>query len=87
MIDRVTANLERKLYEVSVGFKWFVGGLQGGSLGFCGEVNAGAAFMRRGGAVWTTHEDDIVPALLSAEITAVGRNPDEVYRTFTQELG
>jgi phosphoglucomutase len=88
MIDRVTAKLKRKLYEVPVGFKWFAEGLQDGSLGFCGEESAGAAFMRRGGAVWTTDKDGIAPALLSAEITArMGRDPGEVYRALTDELG
>jgi phosphoglucomutase len=88
MIDRVTADLKRRLYEVPVGFKWFAGGLQDGSLGFCGEESAGAVFMRRSGAVWTTDKDGIAPALLSAEITArMGRDPGEVYRTLTNELG
>jgi phosphoglucomutase len=78
MIDRVTADLKRKLYEVPVGFKWFAKGLQDGSLGFCGEESAGAAFMRRSGAVWTTDKDGIAPALLSAEITArMGKDPGE----------
>lgn len=88
MIDRVTARLKRKLYEVPVGFKWFVEGLQSGSLGFCGEESAGATFMRRNGAVWTTDKDGIVAALLSAEITArMGKDPGEVYRDLTKELG
>ncbi|MEO5757674.1 MAG: phosphoglucomutase (alpha-D-glucose-1,6-bisphosphate-dependent) [Mesorhizobium sp.] len=88
MIDRVSARLKRGLYEVPVGFKWFAEGLQDGSLGFCGEESAGATFMRRNGAVWTTDKDGIVPALLSAEITArMGRDPGEVYRDLTKELG
>jgi phosphoglucomutase len=88
LIDRVTAKLKRKLYEVPVGFKWFAEGLQDGSLGFCGEESAGAAFMRRGGAVWTTDKDGIAPALLSAEITGrMGRDPGEIYRALTDELG
>ena len=88
MIDRVSARLKRRLYEVPVGFKWFAEGLQDGSLGFCGEESAGATFMRRNGAVWTTDKDGIVPALLSAEITArMGRDPGEVYRDLTEELG
>ncbi|WP_322414360.1 phosphoglucomutase (alpha-D-glucose-1,6-bisphosphate-dependent) [Mesorhizobium huakuii] len=88
MIDRVSARLKRRLYEVPVGFKWFAKGLQDGSLGFCGEESAGATFMRRNGAVWTTDKDGIVPALLSAEITArMGRDPGEVYRSLTKELG
>lgn len=88
MIDRVSARLKRRLYEVPVGFKWFAEGLQDGSLGFCGEESAGATFMRRNGAVWTTDKDGIVPALLSAEITArMGRDPGEVYRDLTKALG
>jgi phosphoglucomutase len=88
MIDRVSARLKRRLYEVPVGFKWFAEGLEDGSLGFCGEESAGATFMRRNGAVWTTDKDGIVPALLSAEITArMGRDPGEVYRDLTEELG
>jgi phosphoglucomutase len=88
MIDRVTAKLKRKLYEVPVGFKWFADGFQDGSLGFCGEESAGASFMRRSGAVWTTDKDGIAPALLSAEITGrMGRDPGEIYRALTDELG
>ncbi|MGZ6219943.1 MAG: phosphoglucomutase (alpha-D-glucose-1,6-bisphosphate-dependent) [Syntrophales bacterium] len=88
MIDRVTAKLGRKLYEVPVGFKWFVEGLLGGSLGFGGEESAGASFLRRDGAVWTTDKDGIVPALLSAEITArMGRDPGEIYGDLTRQFG
>ncbi|MGB8436404.1 MAG: phosphoglucomutase (alpha-D-glucose-1,6-bisphosphate-dependent) [Burkholderiales bacterium] len=88
MIDRVTAKLGRKLYEVPVGFKWFVDGLLDGSLGFCGEESAGASFLRLDGHVWTTDKDGIVPALLSAEITArMGRDPGEIYRELTREFG
>jgi phosphoglucomutase len=88
MIDRVTVKLDRKLYEVPVGFKWFVEGLLDGSLGFGGEESAGASFLRRDGTVWTTDKDGIAPALLSAEITArMGRDPGEIYRELTQELG
>ncbi len=88
MIDRVTAKLGRKLYEVPVGFKWFVGGLLDGSLGFGGEESAGASFLRRDGTVWVTDKDGIIPALLSAEITAwMGRDPGEIYREFTAEFG
>jgi phosphoglucomutase len=88
MIDRVTAKLGRKLYEVPVGFKWFVDGLLDGSLGFGGEESAGAAFVRLDGSVWTTDKDGIVPALLSAEITArTGRDPGEVYRELAGEFG
>ncbi|MGH8307065.1 MAG: phosphoglucomutase (alpha-D-glucose-1,6-bisphosphate-dependent) [Gammaproteobacteria bacterium] len=88
MIDRVTAKLGRKLYEVPVGFKWFVGGLLDGSLGFTGEESAGASFLRRDGSTWTTDKDGIIPALLSAEVTArTGRDPGELYRQLTQEFG
>jgi phosphoglucomutase len=88
MIDRVAAKLGRRLYEVPVGFKWFVDGLLDGSLGFGGEESAGASFVRRDGSVWTTDKDGMVPALLSAEITArMGRDPGEIYRELTREFG
>jgi phosphoglucomutase len=88
MIDRVTEKQERKLYEVPVGFKWFVEGLLDGSLGFGGEESAGASFVRLDGSVWTTDKDGIVPALLAAEITArMGRDPGEIYRELTREFG
>ena len=88
MIDRVTEKLGRKLYEVPVGFKWFVDGLLDGSLGFGGEESAGASFLRRDGTVWTTDKDGIVPALLAAEITArTGRDPGEIYGDLTREFG
>jgi len=88
MIDRVAARLGRKLYEVPVGFKWFVDGLFDGSLGFGGEESAGASFLRRDGTVWTTDKDGITAALLSAEITArVGRDPGLLYRDITRDLG
>ena len=88
MIDRVTEKLGRKLYEVPVGFKWFVEGLLDGSLGFGGEESAGASFVRRDGSVWTTDKDGIVPALLAAEITArMDRDPGEIYRDLTREFG
>ena len=88
LIDRVTAKLGRKLYEVPVGFKWFVDGLLDGSLGFGGEESAGASFLRRDGTVWTTDKDGFIPCLLAAEITArSGRNPGELYRGLTQEFG
>ena len=88
MIDRVTTKIGRKLYEVPVGFKWFAAGLLDGSLGFGGEESAGATFLRFDGTVWTTDKDGIVPALLSAEITArMGRDPGEIYRELARELG
>lgn len=88
LIDRLAKRLGRKLFEVPVGFKWFVGGLFDGSLGFGGEESAGASFLRRDGAVWTTDKDGIVPALLAAEITArTGRDPGEAYRSLADELG
>ncbi len=88
MIDRVTAKLGRKLYEVPVGFKWFVDGLLDGSLGFGCEESAGASFLRLDGTVWTTDKDGIVPALLAAESTArMGRDPGEIYQELTREFG
>ncbi len=88
LIDRVAARLGRRLYEVPVGFKWFVDGLIDGSLGFGGEESAGASFLRRDGGAWTTDKDGIVPALLAAEITVrTGRDPGELYRTLTADLG
>ena len=87
MIDRVAKRLGRQLYEVPVGFKWFVEGLFGGSLGFGCEESAGASFLRKDGGVWTTDKDGIVAALLSAEITAHGRDPGALYRDLVHELG
>ena len=88
MIDRVAKRLGRQLYEVPVGFKWFVDGLFGGSLGFGGEESAGASFLRKDGGVWTTDKDGIVAALLSAEITARrGRDPGALYQGLVHELG
>jgi phosphoglucomutase len=88
MIDRVTARLGRRLYEVPVGFKWFVDGLVDASLAFGGEESAGATFLRKDGSVWTTDKDGLVPALLSAEIAArTGRDPGERYAELTQALG
>jgi phosphoglucomutase len=88
MIDRVCKRLQRRLYEVPVGFKWFVEGLLGGWLGFAGEESAGASFLRRDGGVWTTDKDGIVPCLLAAEITArAGKDPGEIYRGLTRDLG
>jgi phosphoglucomutase len=88
MIDRVTARLGRRLYEVPVGFKWFADGLYHGTLGFGGEESAGASLLRQDGTVWTTDKDGIVPALLSAEITArSGRDPGEYFAAMCEELG
>jgi phosphoglucomutase len=88
MIDHVAAKLGRKLYEVPVGFKWFVDGLLDGSLGFGGEESAGASFARLDGAVWTTDKDGMAPALLAAEMTArLGRDPGEIYEELTREFG
>lgn len=88
IIDRVAGKLGKKLYEVPVGFKWFVSGLLDGSLGFGGEESAGASFLRRDGSVWTTDKDGIIPALLAAEITARSqRDPGEIYSELTRELG
>ena len=88
MIDRITMKLGRKLYEVPVGFKWFVDGLLDGSLGFGGEESAGASFLRLDGSVWTTDKDGIVPALLAAEMTArMGRDPGEIYAELVRDLG
>ena len=88
MIDRVTAKLGRRLFEVPVGFKWFVDGLLDGSLGFGGEESAGATFARLDGSVWTTDKDGFVPCLLAAEITArTGRDPGEIYHDLTHDYG
>jgi phosphoglucomutase len=88
IIDRVTARLGRRLYEVPVGFKWFVAGLLDGSLGFVGEESAGAAFLRRDGSVWTTDKDGFIPSLLAAEMTArLGHDPQAHYEALTATLG
>src|SRR5262249_19893692 len=88
MIDRVCERQRRRLYEVPVGFKWFVEGLLSGELGFAGEESAGASFLGRDGRAWATDKDGIIPCLLSAEMTArLGKDPGEVYRDLTRELG
>jgi len=88
LIDRITAKLGRPLYEVPVGFKWFVDGLFDASLCFAGEESAGASFARSDASVWTTDKDGFVPALLSAEITAkLGRDPGVLYHELTQKFG
>jgi phosphoglucomutase len=88
MIDRVVADLGRELLEVPVGFKWFVGGLLDGSLGFGGEESAGASFLRHDGSIWTTDKDGIILALLASEIVAVtGRSPSEHYADLVKRFG
>jgi phosphoglucomutase len=88
MIDRVAADLKRKLVEVPVGFKWMVDGLVRGAFGFGGEESAGASFLRRDGTVWTTDKDGIIMGLLAVEILArTGRDPGEIYRQLTEKFG
>jgi phosphoglucomutase len=88
MIDRVAADLGRRLVEVPVGFKWFVPGLVDGSFGFGGEESAGASFLRKDGTVWTTDKDGVLLTLLSSEITAVtGKDPSEHYAELTARHG
>ncbi|GIK41469.1 MAG: phosphoglucomutase, alpha-D-glucose phosphate-specific [Chloroflexota bacterium] len=88
MIDRVAAQLGRRLCEVPVGFKYFVDGLLDGSLGFGGEESAGASFLRQNGRVWTTDKDGIILDLLAAEITArTGRDPGEHYQALEAQFG
>ena len=88
MLDRVAADLPRRLFEVPVGFKWFVDGLVDGSLGFGGEESAGASFLRRDGTVWTTDKDGLIACLLAAELTArTGRDPAISYQALTERFG
>jgi phosphoglucomutase len=88
MIDRVAADLGRRLDEVPVGFKWFVPGLVSGSIGFGGEESAGASFLRRDGTVWTTDKDGLILCLLAAEMMAVtGQSPSQRYATLTERHG
>lgn len=88
MIDKVTASLGKKLYEVPVGFKWFVDGLLNSSLGFVGEESAGASFLRLDATPWTTDKDGIIMALLAAEMTAKeGKDPGEIYKELTKKFG
>jgi phosphoglucomutase len=88
MIDRVVADLGRRLFEVPVGFKWFVDGLIDGTIGFGGEESAGASFLRRDGSVWTTDKDGIIADLLACELTArTGRDPGAAYAALTERFG
>ncbi len=88
MIDRVTVDLGRQLWEVPVGFKWFVPGLLDGGIAFGGEESAGASFLRRDGTPWSTDKDGIIMCLLAAELTAVrGRDPGTLYTELTERLG
>lgn len=88
IIDKVTADLGRRLYEVPVGFKWFVDGLLNGSVAFGGEESAGASFLKRDGSVWSTDKDGIILCLLAAEIIAVtGKSPSELYRELEDQYG
>jgi phosphoglucomutase len=88
IIDRVAADLGRRLVEVPVGFKWFVEGLLDGSLGFGGEESAGASFLRRDGSAWSTDKDGLIPCLLAAEMKATtGRDPGEVYAGLAERFG
>jgi phosphoglucomutase len=88
LIDRVAANLGRRLVEVPVGFKWFVAGLREGQLGFAGEESAGASFLRKDGSVWTTDKDGLILGLLAAEMKArTGRDPGQLYEELTRQHG
>ena len=88
LIDRVVAGLERTLWEVPVGFKWFAPGLFSGDCCFGGEESAGASFLRRNGTVWSTDKDGLILGLLSAEITAVtGKDPGQHYKELTERFG
>jgi phosphoglucomutase len=88
MIDRVATSLGRRLWEVPVGFKWFVPGLIDGSVAFGGEESAGASFVRKDGTVWTTDKDGILLCLLASEITAVtGKTPSQLYAELVEEFG
>jgi len=88
IIDRITKDLGRNLYEVPVGFKWFASGLFDGSLGFGGEESAGASFLRKDGSVWTTDKDGIIMCLLAGEMTArLGKDPGEIYQDIEKKFG
>ncbi|MFJ4294963.1 phosphoglucomutase (alpha-D-glucose-1,6-bisphosphate-dependent) [Curtobacterium sp. NPDC089689] len=88
IIDRVAESLGRRLWEVPVGFKWFVPGLIDGSVAFGGEESAGASFLRKDGTAWTTDKDGIILALLASEIIAVtGKTPSQLYAELTERFG
>ena len=88
IIDRVVAGLGRRLEEVPVGFKWFVGGLIDGTLAFGGEESAGASFLRRNGQAWSTDKDGLIMCLLAAEMTArTGKDPARLYAELTDRYG
>ncbi len=87
LIDRIAADLGRRLDEVPVGFKWFVDGLLDGTVGFGGEESAGASFLRRDGTVWTTDKDGLIPCLLAAEMTAKGADPGVRYARLAERFG
>jgi phosphoglucomutase len=88
MIDLVASSLDRRLWEVPVGFKWFVPGLVDGSVAFGGEESAGASFLRMDGTAWTTDKDGILLALLASEIIAVtGKSPSVLYHELTEKFG
>lgn len=88
LIDRVAASIARPLYEVPVGFKWFVDGLYSGQLGFGGEESAGASFLRRDGSVWSTDKDGLILCLLAAEMTAsTGKDPGVHFQELAEQFG
>jgi phosphoglucomutase len=88
MQDRVAGSLGRRLYEVPVGFKWFVDGLLDGSVAFGGEESAGLSFLRRDGSPWSTDKDGIIACLLAAEMTArTGSEPGRLYAGLTERFG
>lgn len=88
MIDRIASDLNKKLFEVPVGFKWFVDGLYNSTLGFGGEESAGASFLRKDASVWSTDKDGIILNLLAAEITAVmKKDPGTIYKEFEEKFG
>ena len=88
IIDRIASARGRELYEVPVGFKYFVSGLLDGSVGFGGEESAGASFLAFDGSAWTTDKDGMLLCLLAAEMTAVtGKTPSQLYAGLAAEHG